>query len=66
MPAIASVAPTGVKSNMVKAWPVISSRSLETAMLGEVPIWVIKPPSRAPKAMGIRKIDGETFERRAN
>ena len=35
-------------------------------MLGEVPIWVIRPPSSEPKAIGIRKIDGEMPERRAN
>jgi len=48
------VAPTGVKSNIVKDLPVISSRSRETTMFGEVPIWVIRPPSRAAKLIGIR------------
>ena len=35
-------------------------------MLGEVPIWVISPPSSEPKAIGIRKTDAETPDRRAN
>ncbi|MNE90015.1 hypothetical protein D3C80_1874880 [compost metagenome] len=54
MPITVSPAPTGVKSNIEKLCPVISSRSLETTMLGEVPICVISPPRRAAKAMGIR------------
>ena len=57
MPHTASTAPTGVKSNMVKLSPVISSRSRETTMFGEVPIWVIRPPRRAANAMGIRNFE---------
>lgn len=34
-------------------------------MLGEVPIWVIRPPNRAAKDIGIRNIEGETLDRRA-
>ncbi len=34
-------------------------------MLGEVPIWVMRPPSRAAKLIGIRNIEGEMLERRA-
>ena len=51
---------------MVKGVPVISSRTRDTTMLGEVPICVIRPPSSEAKAIGIRKIDGDVFERRAN
>ena len=46
--------------------PVISSRTCETTMLGEVPTRVISPPSSAPKAIGIRKTDAVVPERRAN
>ena len=55
-----------MKSNMVKVVPVISSRTRETTMLGEVPICVISPPSSEAKAIGIRKVDGDVSERRAN
>ena len=48
---------------MVKGWPTISPRTRETMMLGEVPIWVISPPSRAPKDIGIRKQEGDAFDR---
>ena len=34
-------------------------------MLGEVPIWVMRPPRSEPKDMGIRNRDGDTLERRA-
>ncbi len=51
---------------MVKACPVISSRTRETTMLGEVPIWVISPPSSEPNAIGIRNTEGDVPERRAN
>ena len=51
---------------MVKGVPVNSPRTRDTMMLGDVPICVINPPSSAPKAIGIRKRDGETLERRAN
>ena len=60
MPTSAKVAPTGVKSNMPKGVPVICSRTRETTMLGEVPICVIRPPSSDPKAIGIRKAEGES------
>ena len=66
LPATVRMAPTGVKSNIVKAAPVISSRTRDTTMLGEVPIWVIRPPSSDAKAIGIRKVEGETPDRRAN
>ena len=46
--------------------PVSSSRTRDTTMFGEVPISVISPPSSEPKAIGIRKTDADTFERRAN
>ena len=58
--------PTGVKSNMVNAVPVSSLRRPDTTMLGEVPIWVISPPSSEPNAIGIRKTEGEAPDRRAN
>ncbi len=51
---------------MVKGVPTISPRMHETTILGEVPTCVINPPRRAPKAMGMRKVEGETLERRAN
>ncbi len=51
---------------MVKAVPVISSRIRDTTMLGDVPICVIRPPSKEANAIGIRKVDGEALERRAN
>ena len=35
-------------------------------MFGEVPIWVIRPPSSDANAIGIRNVDGEVLERRAN
>ncbi len=35
-------------------------------MFGEVPIIVIVPPSSEPKAIGIRKYEGEIFVRRAS
>ena len=35
-------------------------------MLGEVPICVIRPPSSAEKAIGIRYFEGETPDRREN
>ena len=50
----------------MKLWPVSSSRTRDTTMLGEVPICVISPPSSEPKAIGIRKIEADTPERRAN
>ena len=46
---------------MVKGVPVISSRTRDTTMLGEVPICVIRPPSSEAKAIGIRKVDGEVL-----
>ena len=49
------LAPTGVKSNIRKGSPTISSRMPETMMFGEVPISVIVPPSSEPKAIGIRR-----------
>ena len=42
------------------------ARTRETMMFGEVPISVIRPPSSEPKAIGIRKTEGDTPERRAN
>ena len=66
MPTAASSAPTGVKSNMVNGVPVSSWRTRETTMFGDVPIWVISPPRSEPNAIGIRKPDAETLERRAN
>ncbi len=51
---------------MVKLSPVSSWRTRETTMLGEVPTWVISPPISEPKAIGIRKTEGVTPERRAN
>ncbi len=50
---------------MPKGWPTISSRTRDTMMLGEVPIWVINPPSSDPKAIGIRNIEGDTPDFRA-
>ena len=35
-------------------------------MLGEVPICVISPPSKEANAIGIRNVEGEVLERRAN
>ncbi len=35
-------------------------------MLGEVPTSVIRPPSSDPNAIGMRKHEGEAWERRAN
>ena len=67
MPATAPARrPTGVKSNIVNASPVISSRTRETTMLGEVPICVISPPSSEPNAIGMRNTDGDTPDRLAN
>ncbi len=66
MPTTVRASPTGVKSNIVKLSPVISWRSRETTMLGDVPIWVISPPSSDANAIGIRKADGEALERLAN
>jgi hypothetical protein len=57
--------PTGVKSNIPKGSPVISPRMRDTMMLGEVPTRVTIPPSREPKAMGIRSREGEVPVRRA-
>ncbi len=51
---------------MVKGVPVISSRTRDTTMLGEVPICVISPPSSEANAIGIRNVEGEVLERRAN
>ena len=51
---------------MEKGVPPSSPRSRDTTMLGEVPICVINPPSSEANAIGIRKVEGETFERRAN
>ena len=65
-PTAASAAPTGVKSNIPKLSPVSSSRTRLTAMLGEVPMSVISPPRSEPKAMGMRKVEAGTPERRAN
>jgi hypothetical protein len=59
-------APTGAKSNMPNGWPVSSSRTRETMMLGEVPMSVIVPPSSAPNDIGISTADGEVSLRRAN
>jgi hypothetical protein len=50
---------------MVKEVPVSSSRTRDTMMLGEVPIWVINPPRSEPKDMGIKKSEGETPDLRA-
>ena len=58
-------APTGGKSNMLNGSPSNSSRTRDTMMLGEVPIRVTMPPSSEPKAIGIRKRDGEVLVRRA-
>ena len=54
-----------MKSNIVKGSPVISPRTRETMMLGEVPICVISPPSSEPNAIGIRNMEGDTPERLA-
>src|SRR4051812_15798557 len=50
---------------MPKGCPVISAPRRETMMLGEVPTRVIRPPKSDPKAIGIRKHEGEAFDRRA-
>ena len=59
-------APTGVKSNMPKGWPRISSRMRDTMMFGEVPTSVMVPPSSAPNDIGISSDEGEVPVRRAS
>ncbi|MEY9102493.1 hypothetical protein ABIA24_005466 [Sinorhizobium fredii] len=66
MPTIASMPPTGAKSNIVKEVPVNSARIRDTTMFGEMPIWVIRPPSSAANAIGMRYLDGETPDFLAN
>ncbi len=46
-----------MKSNIPNGLPVISSRTRETMMLGEVPISVTMPPSSEPNAIGINSAD---------
>ena len=65
-PASANPAPTGVKSNMPKGWPRISSRMRDTMMFGEVPTSVMVPPRSAPKDIGISRDEGEVPVRRAS
>ncbi|MCY1296904.1 hypothetical protein D9M70_463190 [compost metagenome] len=57
--------PTGVKSNMLNGRPVSSSRIRETTMFGDVPTRVMSPPSKEPNAIGMRRDEGEAFDRRA-
>ena len=66
MPPMASNIPTGVKSNMRKGAPRISSRTRETMILGEVPTRVTMPPRSDPKAIGISSAEGGVPVRRAS
>ncbi len=51
---------------MAKGSPVISWRTRETMMLGEVPTSVTIPPSSEPKAIGMSRHEGEVLLRRAS
>lgn len=51
---IESGRPAGVKSNSVNGLPCVSWRTAEISRFGDVPIWVMVPPTREPKASGIR------------
>ena len=64
-PTTARPIPTGAKSNMRNGSPVICSRICDTTMLGEVPIRVIRPPSREPNASGMSTRDTGFWVRRA-
>ncbi len=65
MPTSAIIAPTGAKSNMPNGVPVISPRTRDTMMFGDVPTSVTRPPSSAPNDIGISVEDGELPPRRA-
>ena len=50
----------------MNGWPNSSARIRPTITLGEVPTSVIVPPNSEPKAIGIRRLDGEVPVRRAS
>ena len=65
MPAAARIRPIGVKVKKLKgASPSARSRSL-TMILGGVPIRVVAPPRRLPKARGMSSREGEMLALRA-
>jgi hypothetical protein len=51
---------------MPNGWPVSSSRTRETMILGEVPISVTMPPSSAPNDIGISNAETGFSCRRAS
>ncbi len=58
-PAIATGAPTGVKSNMPNGAPAVVSRKVAMMMLGGVPIMVAKPPRMVPNESGMSTTAGD-------
>jgi hypothetical protein len=64
-PATATATPTGVKSNIPKASPPSLAWKLEMMMFGGVPIRVVRPPNKEPKAIGISKTEGAVPRLRA-
>ena len=65
IPITASNKPTGVKSNIVNGVPEAVALKLATMMFGGVPIMVVSPPRREPKARGIINSPGARLLRRA-